>query len=226
MSRLPREIATTIILALFNKGEMTMTQLQRETGFSTITVLNHVEKLMTADLLEERREKELPKRRFLRLSEEGSRVASMLNLSTQSKAGPMELVELGVRAGGMMGYRKAATLLRQQNTTRDYAMAEFLISDLELLAEHLALVSKSLPTQMADEMGSLNNIVGMLNAKAIECRRHLEKNDIRKSAEAVAATWKELAKSYAELERVSVKLRGRKLEDLSRMVDFVIQKRS
>ena len=125
MSRLPREIASSILLTIFKNGEMTMTQIQKETGLSTITVLNYVEKLMIADLLEERRQKELPRRRLIKLSGGGSRAATLLNLISQSGAGSRELLELGVRAGEMRAYRKAATLLKQQNVTRDYALRSF-----------------------------------------------------------------------------------------------------
>jgi hypothetical protein len=224
MSRLPREITTTLLLAIFNKGEVTMTQLQKETGFSTITVLNHIEELMTADLLEERRERELPKRRYLKLSKEGLRIASMLNLITSSMLDSKGFIDLGAKVGRMAAYREAATLLRQQNVTRDYAIAEFLVSDLELLTESLTIISNVLPPELRMGTEILKEMRVKLDTKAAEARKYLQNNDIRRSAETVAAAWKEYRGNPEGIERLSKNLKERKLEDLSKIIEFVVPK--
>jgi DNA-binding MarR family transcriptional regulator len=224
MSRLPREITTTLLLAIFSREEVTMTQLQKETGFSTITVLNHVEELMTADLLEERRETELPKRRFLRLSKEGLRVASMLNLLTNSMLDSRVFIDLGAKAGRMAAYREAATLLRQQNITRDYAIAEFLVRDLELLAESLTMVSNCLPRELGVHGEALKGMRGKLDASVTEARKCLQKNDIKRSAETVASAWKEYGRNSEGMERLSKDLKERKLDELSKIIEFIAPK--
>lgn len=221
MGNLPKEKKTTMLLTLLEKGELTMTQLQEETGFSTITVLNLVEELMTADLLEERREKELPKRRFVRLSEEGLRCASLLNIITRTTLDTKGLIDLGVKAGRMVGYREAAILLRQQTVTRDYSIAEFLLRDLESLAESLGIVTDSLPPEMSARGVVLEGMKRKVEVRVAEARKLLQKNDIRQSAESVAAAWKEVGADSGEIEKLLKELKERKLDDLSKIVEFI-----
>jgi hypothetical protein len=221
VSRLPREITTTLLLTIFGKGEVTMTQLQKETGFSTITVLNHVEEMMTANLLEERREKELPKRRFLRLSKEGLRVASMLNILTNTMFDSKTLIDLGARAGRMAAYREAISSLRPQNVTRDFAIAELLVKDLETLIDSLAIVTIALPTERGTDRENLNRMGDNLSARANEATKYLQKNDIRHAAETVSLAWKEYGSAADKIETLLTKLRERKLDELTKIIEFI-----
>jgi DNA-binding MarR family transcriptional regulator len=219
---LPREITTTILLAVLGKGEITMTQLQKETGFSTITVLNHVEGLVTADLLEERRETTLPKRRFVRLSKEGMRIATTLNLLANSLIDPKTLIDLGAKAGRMGAYREAVTILRPQNVTRDYAIAELLVKDLETLVESIATVQNALPSEFAK--GTLNAVRDKLNAQTVEARKYLQQKDIRRSAETVGQAWKEYDRAGKNMEDFLACLRDKKLEELAKVIEFIAPK--
>jgi len=221
MSRLPREITTTLLLTIFCKGEVTMTQLQKETGFSTITVLNHVEGLMTANLLEERRERELPKRRFLKLSKEGLRVASMLNLMTNTVLDAKMLIDLGVKAGRMVAYREVMSSLRPQNVTRDYAIAELLVKDLETLIDSLVIVAMALPPELATEGNELNRIREKLSTKANEAKKSLQRNDIRQSAEIITLVWRDYRAVADKMEGLIVKLKDRKLDELIKIIEFI-----
>jgi DNA-binding MarR family transcriptional regulator len=221
MSRLPKEITTTLLLTIFSRGEVTMTQLQKETGFSTITVLNHVEELMTADLVEERRETELPKRRFLRLSKQGLKVASTLNLLTVANLDSRVLIDLGAKAGRMAAYREAATLLRQQNVTRDSATAEFLVRDLELLVEALIMVADALPSDLEADRKTLKSIKGKLEPRAIEARGYLQKNDLRRCGETVASAWKEYGMNREGIGQLLKELKAKKLDELSKITEFI-----
>jgi len=198
-----------------------MTQLQKETGFSTITVLNHVEGLLTANLLEERRETMLPKRRFLTLSKEGVRIVSMLNLLANSTLDSKTLIDLGAKVGRMVAYREAMSLLRPQNVTRDYAIAEFLIKDQEILIESLAIVLRVLPPELVTTGEALNRMREKIETKVNEARKHLQKNDIRRSAETVALAWKEYGSCAKEMEGLLGTLRERKLDELSKIIEFI-----
>jgi DNA-binding MarR family transcriptional regulator len=221
MVSLPKEITTTILLTVFERGEVTMTQLQKETGFSTITVLNHVEALLAANLLEERREKALPKRRFLNLSKEGVRVATTLNMIINSMIDPRMLIDLGAKAGRMGAYREAVNMLRPSNITRDYAIAELLLKDLETLIESIATVIKALPSEFAGKKEALNGIVEKINVQAIDARKYLEKRDVRRSAETVALAWREYGKESRDLEELLGSLRGMKLDELVKIIEFI-----
>ncbi len=198
-----------------------MTQLQKETGFSTITVLNHVEGLMTANLLEERRERELPKRRFLKLSKEGLRVASMLNLMTNTVLDAKMLIDLGVKAGRMVAYREVMSSLRPQNVTRDYAIAELLVKDLETLIDSLVIVAMALPPELATEGNELNRIREKLSTKANEAKKSLQRNDIRQSAEIITLVWRDYRAVADKMEGLIVKLKDRKLDELIKIIEFI-----
>jgi len=198
-----------------------MTQLQKETGFSTITVLNHVEELLTADLLEEKRETELPKRRFLKLSKEGLRVASTLNLLTTSNMDSKTLVELGAKAGRMAAYREAAGLLRQQNITRDSATAELLVRDLELLTETLASVADAISSDFEMERRIVMSIKEKNDRRAAEARAQLQKNDVRRCGETVALAWKEYGMGHEGMRQLLKGLKAKRLEELTKIIEFI-----
>ncbi len=219
--KLPKEITTTLLLTIFNMGEVTMTQLQKETGFSTITVLNHVEELITAELLEERRETELPKRRFLKLSKDGWKVASTLNLLTTSNADLKSLIDLGAKAGRMAAYREAATLLRQQNVTRDSATAELLVRDLELLSEGLVMIAEALPPSMSADEKALGEASEKLRQRSVEARGYLQKGELRRCGEVVTAAWKDYGTTREPMGLTSVNLKAKKLDELSKIIEFV-----
>jgi len=57
---LPKEVATTVLLVVYRAGGLTMSELQQNTKFSTITVQNHVNALISSGLLLEVREGTFP----------------------------------------------------------------------------------------------------------------------------------------------------------------------
>jgi len=218
---LPREITTTILLTVFRYGEITMTQLQKETGFSTITVLNHVEEMSTANLLEERRETSLPKRRFLHLSKEGEQIASALNLLANSSIDSKALMDLGAKAGRLGAYREVVNLLRPQNVTRDYAIAELLVKDLEMLVESLTTIEMALPPEFTEKKENFGLTLEKLSLHATEARKHLQKNDIRRSVETVGLAWREYGKAGSYMESLLFRLKEKKLDELVKIIEFL-----
>jgi DNA-binding MarR family transcriptional regulator len=226
MVRLPKEVSTTILLSIFRQGEITMTELQKDTGFSTITVLNHVESLMSGGLLEERREDVLPRRRILRLSQDGKNVAEFLNMAVNSPMDLKGLTELGAKVGRMAAYRDVVALLRPQIATRDYVTTELLVRDLELVAEVITIVSRALLQSKGPRGEALRRLGDTLGSLAQEARNQLKRNDITKSAEMVAQAWKEYGSHANEMYGIVEDLKGMKLESLTRIMEFMVPRQA
>ena len=93
----------------------------------------------------EEREGNFPKRRVIKVSGEGKRIASLLNLADSCPIGTSDLVDMGAKAGRIASYREGIGTLKNPNSTKDFALAELHLKELEALAGGLLLLGKSLP---------------------------------------------------------------------------------
>lgn len=224
MDRLPKEVATTILLTVYRSGKLTMSELYEKTKFSTITILNHVNALIKAGLLEEEREGSFPKRRVIKVSNEGGRVASLLNLADNFTMGTSELVEIGAKGGRMASYQESITTLSNVNVTRDFALAELHLKGLEALSGGLLLVGKGLPEELKEDAEVLRTWSAKLDEYYKEGRKLLAVNDIRGSAAVVSRALSEFGRSSALMKKVLEFMRDKRQEELARYVEFLSSK--
>ncbi|MBM5806041.1 MAG: winged helix-turn-helix transcriptional regulator [Candidatus Verstraetearchaeota archaeon] len=224
MARLPKEVPTTILLTVYRGGKLTMSELHERTRFSTITILNHVNGLIKAGLLEEEREGDFPKRRVIKVSGEGKRVASLLNLADSYATGISELVEMGAKAGRMASYRETIATLGNPNTTRDFALAELHIKELEALSGGLLLIGRGLPDEQKEDAEALKAWSAKLEGYYREGRRLLAANDVRGTAAAVSRALSEFGGSSALMKKVLDFVRERGQEELAKYVEFLSPK--
>jgi DNA-binding MarR family transcriptional regulator len=221
MERLPKEVSTTILLTVYRNGKLTMSELYEKTKFSTITILNHVNALMKAGILEEERESTFPKRRVIKVSNEGKRVASLLNLADGFTFGTSELVEMGAKAGRMASYRESIATLSNANVTRDFALAELHLKGLKTLSEGLLLVDKGLPEELKEEGKALRTWSTKLEGYCKEGERLLAVNDIRGSAEVVSRALSDFSGGSALMKKVLDFMREKRQEELTRYIEFL-----
>jgi len=224
MARLPKEVPTTILLTVYRGGKLTMSELHERTRFSTITILNHVNGLIKAGLLEEEREGDFPKRRVIKVSGEGKRVASLLNLADSYATGISELVEMGAKAGRMASYRETIATLGNPNTTRDFALAELHLKELEALSGGLLLVGRGLPDEQKEDAEALKVWSAKIEEHYREGKRLLAANDVRGSAAVMSRAHTEFSDSSALMKKVLDFMRGRGQEELAKYVEFLSPK--
>lgn len=224
MNNLPKEVATTILLTIYRNGKLTMSALYDKTKFSTITILNHVNALKKAGLLEDEREGNFPKRRVIKTSNEGERLASLLNLADDFAIGASELVEIGAKAGRMASYRETIATLGNPNTTRDFALAELHIKELEALSEGLLLLGKSLSAEQNDDAEALKTLSIKIEGYYKEGKRLLNIHDIRGSAAIVSKTLIEFGSNSVLMKKILDSMRIRRQEELVKYVEFLSPK--
>lgn len=224
MNKLPKEVATTILLTIYRNGKLTMSALYDKTKFSTITLLNHVNALIKAGLLEEEREGNFPKRRVIKISSEGERVASLLNLADNFAIGASELVEIGAKAGRIASYRESIATLGNPNTTRDFMLAELHIKELEALSEGLLLLGKSLSAEQNDDAEALNTWSTKIEGYYKEGKRLLITHDIRGSAVILSRALIEFSGNSALMKKILDSMRVRRQEELVKYVEFLSPK--
>jgi len=226
MGKLPKEVPTTILLTVYRSGRLTMSELYERTRFSTITILNHVNGLIKAGLLEEEREGNFPKRRVIKVSGEGKRVASLLNLADSFATGASELVEMGAKAGRMASYRETISTLGNPNTTRDFALAELHLKELEALSGGLSLLGNGLPAELKGEAEELKTWSDKLKERYNEGQKLLAVNDIRGSAAIVSGVLSEFSGSSALMKKVLDFMREKRQEELAKYVEFLSPKQT
>jgi len=224
MDKLPKEVSTTILLTVYRNGKLTMSELYEKTKFSTITILNHVNALIKAGLLEEEREGTFPKRRVIKVSNEGRRVASLLNLADSFTVGTIELVEMGAKAGRMASYRESIATLSNANVTRDFALAELHLKELESLSGGLLLIGKGLPEELKEDAEALRTWNTKLDGYCREGQKLLAMKDIRGSAAVVSKALSEFSGSSVLMKKVLDFLRERRQEEFARYVEFLSPK--
>ena len=224
MDKLPKEVSTTVLLTVYRNGKLTMSELYEKTKFSTITILKHVNALIKAGLLKEEREGTFPKRRVIRVSKEGGRVASLLNLADSFAIGTSELIEMGAKAGRMASYRESVASLSNANVTRDFVLAELHLKGLEALSGGLLLVGKGLPEELKEDSEALRTWGAKLEGYYKEGKKLLAGNDIRGSAVVVSKALSEFGSSSALMKKILGFIIEKRQEELARYMQFLIPK--
>jgi len=224
VDRVPKEVATTIILTVYRAGKLTMSELYEKTKFSTITILNHVNALVKAGLLEEEREGVFPKRRLINASKEGLRVAALLNLADGSALGTFELIDMGAKAGRIASYQEMLTSLRNPNATRDYLTAELYIKRVGSLAAGLSAVTKGFPENMKEKAELLKTWVTKLETHYAEGMKYLSSNDVGKCVNEVTKALAEFNGAVDLMKEIAKSLKEQKYDEIANYVEFLSPK--
>jgi len=78
ISVIERTDATTILMLLFERGPLTVTSIMEEGGINRTTFYATLSVLLKAGLVVEDREEVFPRRRIIKLTERGRKVAELL----------------------------------------------------------------------------------------------------------------------------------------------------
>jgi DNA-binding MarR family transcriptional regulator len=224
VEKLPKEVATTVLLAVYRAGRMTMSEIQQKTKFSTITVLNHVNALITAGLLVEEREGVFPKRRLIKTTMAGMRVASLLNVADKGQFSTAELIDMGAKAGRMAAYQEALASMRKVNVAKEYLIAELLLKGIAALSAGLAAVAKGLPEDMADKREAVQMWGSKLEGHYNEGLKRLSMNDYSGVVGGVSRALNEFNSASETLKSVGSRLKELKMEELANYVEFLCPK--
>jgi DNA-binding MarR family transcriptional regulator len=224
MDKLPKEVTTTVLLAVYRAGNMTMSEIQQQTKFSTITVLNHVNALIKSELLVENRQNVFPKRRIIRATIEGARIASLLNVADRVSFSAPELIDIGAKAGRVAAYQEELAAMRKVNVTKDYLIAELLLKGIAGLSGGLAVLAKGLPADMVDKREAIQVWSTNLEGHYSEGMKRLGSSDYNGAVGQVSKALSEfngLADSFKPLVKIFKEL---KLDELANYVEFLSPK--
>jgi hypothetical protein len=198
-----------------------MTELYGRTKFSTITILNHVNSLTKAGLLEDEREIAFPRRRLLKVSKEGTRVAKLLNLADQSLFDPSDLIDMGARAGRIVSYQETISALKGTAATRERVIAEMLLKGIGALSSAISLVAKGLPAEMTDNSKTLSEWATKLEARYNEGQKRLSSNDVNGCVSMVSKALTEFNGAADLMAKVKNDLKERRMDELANYVEFL-----
>jgi DNA-binding MarR family transcriptional regulator len=224
MDKLPKEVATTVLLAVYRVGNMTMSEIQQQTKFSTITVLNHVNALIKSGLLVEERENVFPKRRIIKTTIEGTRIASLLNVADRVSFSAPELIDIGAKAGRVAAYQEELASMRKVNVTKDYLIAELLLKGVAGLSGGLAALAKGLPADIVDKREAVQAWSAKLEGHYSDGMKRLGANDYNGVVGQVSKALSEFngsAESFKPLVKIFKEL---KLDELANYVEFLSPK--
>ncbi len=224
--KVPKEVATTILLTVFKSGELTMTELHERTKFSTITVLNHVNALLDSGLIEEERVGNFPKKRVLRVSQEGKRIASLLNLADISGFGGADLIEIGAKAGRVAAYQEGITSIRKAGATKEWLVAEFFLKGIGGLAGGIALAAKGLPDALAVERDAMKEWSKRLEMHYAEGQKRLGAGDLNGGIAIVSKAVSEFGGASKVFGEAARKLKEMRLEELANYIEFLAPKQT
>ncbi|MEN3016558.1 MAG: hypothetical protein ABC585_05815 [Candidatus Methanosuratincola petrocarbonis] len=224
--KIPKEVSSTILITVYRSGELTMTELHEKTKFSTITVLNHVNALLAAGLLEEERVGNFPKKRVLKTSQEGKRIATLLNLADLSGHGSGDLIEMGAKAGRVAAYQEGISSLRRAKVTKDWLVAELFLKGIGGLAGGVAAAAKGLPDALSDEREGLKEWSKRLEAYYAEGQRRLGAEDLNGCVSLVSKAVAEFAGASKVFSDAVQKLKEMKLEELANYLEFLAPKQT
>ncbi|MGF3498295.1 MAG: MarR family transcriptional regulator [Candidatus Methanosuratincola sp.] len=224
--KIPKEVATTILLTVYRSGELTMTELHERTKFSTITVLNHVNALLAAGLLEEERTGNFPKKRVLRVSQEGKRAASLLNLADLSGHGSADLIEMGAKAGRVAAYQEGIASLRRAKATKEWLVAELFLKGIGGLAGGISAAAKGFPEALSAERDALKDWSKRLEAHHAEGQKRLAAEDLNGCIATVSKAVAEFAGASKVFSDAARKLKEMKLEELANYIEFLAPKQT
>lgn len=224
--QVPKGVAATILLTAYRAGKLTMSDLCERTRFSTITVLNHVNSLLAAGLLEEEREGTFPRRRLIKPSQEGARMAALLNLAELTKYGGGDLIEMGAKAGRIAAYQEGLTSLRRGVATKEWLAAELLLNGIGTLASSLAQVEKGLPEALGKEREAFREWSKRLEAYFLEGQRRLNAKDLHGCIALVSKAASEFSGAAQVFIEAARKLKEMRLEELANFIEFVTPKQT
>ena len=224
LARVPKEVATTILLAVNCAGKLTMSELYEKTKFSTITILNHVNALIKSGLLEEEREGTFPKKRLIKVSKEGGRVAMMLNLADQSTFSTQDLIDMGAKAGRIASYQEMLGSLRNPGATREYLIAELLLKNVGTRFSGLELVAKGLPESMADKADELKSWSEKLKAYYNDGQKRFSLNDVNGCASVASRALVEFNGATDVMRDMVKQLKEQRYYELANYLEFISPK--
>jgi DNA-binding MarR family transcriptional regulator len=224
MDRLPKEVATTVLLAVYRSGNMTMSKIQQQTKFSTITVLNHVNALIKSGLLVEERENVFPKRRVIKTTIEGTRIAGLLNVADRVSFSSPELIDIGAKAGRIAAYQEGLASVKKVNVSKEYLMAELLLRGVSALSGGLEAVAKGLPAEMVESKSQIQAWSDKLEGHYSEGLKRLGANDCNGCLGVVSKALTEFNSSSETLKATARALKELKLEEIANYVEFLSPK--
>lgn len=221
VEKLPKEVTTTVLLAVHRAGRMTMSEIQQKTKFSTITVLNHVNALVAAGLLAEEKEGVFPKRRVIKATAEGTRVASLLNMADRGSFSATELIDIGAKAGRIAAYQEELASVRKINVAKEFLIAELLLKGIATLSGGLAAVAKGLPGDAGDKREAMQTWSTKLERHYNDGLKWLNANDYNRTVGEVSKALNEFNGSSDTFKSVVKMLEELKLEEFANYVEFL-----
>lgn len=221
MDKMPKEVPSAILLAVYRAEKLTMTELYAKTKFSTITILNHVNGLIKAGILEEEREGTFPKRRLIKVSKEGIRIASLLNLADASGFMISDIIEMGAKAGRMSAYQEALGSLRVASATRETLMAEILLKGTSAMAASLATLAKGLPPDLGKKTEEVRAWGVRFEGKYAEGQKRLAMGDANGSIAIATKALVEYSNAAPLMKDLIKDLKERRFEDLIVIAEFL-----
>jgi DNA-binding MarR family transcriptional regulator len=221
MEKLPKEVSTTILLLVHRREKLTMSEICERTKFSTITVLKHVNALMGANLLKEEREKNFPRRRLIKATDEGNRIAALLNLSDASSFSSSELIEMGAKAGRISSYQEMLSSLKKTNVTKDFLTAELLLKGIGSMAEGLGMVSKGFPENLKDGKEAVKSVSEKLASHYVVGQTRLKANDINGCVGEVTKALSELIEATKILRGAVTSLKDSRFDEIANYLEFL-----
>ncbi len=224
MEKMPKEVPTTILMAVYRGKKLTMSELFEKTKFSTITILNHVNALIKAGILEEEREGGFPKRRRIKVSKEGARIAALLNVAETSGYAVGDIIEMGSRAGRISAYQESYASLRAGGATRELLMAEQLLKGIATLSSSLSILARGMPDDIKGRADEVKGWASKLEARYQEGQKRFSAGDANGSMTEVARGLSEFNGASQLLREVSNALREKGLDEMVTFVEFLIPK--
>jgi len=148
----------------------------------------------------------------------------LLSLADSCPIGTSDLVDMGAKAGRMASYREGIGTLKNPNSTKDFALAELHLKELEALAGGLLLLGKSLPEEMKEDAEALKVWSAKIEEHYREGKRLLAANDVRGSAAVMSRAHTEFVGSSALMKKVLDFMREKRQEELAKYVEFLSPK--
>lgn len=224
MDKMPKEVPSTILMVVYRSKKLTMSELYEKTKFSTITILNHVNALIKAGILEEEREGGFPKRRLIKVSREGARIASLLNVAETSGYAVSDIIEMGSRAGRISAYQESYAALRAVGATRELLMAEQLLKGIATLSSSLSILARGMPEDIAGKAEEVRGWASRLEARYQEGQKRFSAGDANGCMSEVARALSEFNGAAQLLKDVADAIREGGMEELVTFVEFLIPK--
>ncbi|MEM2145940.1 MAG: hypothetical protein QW279_11300, partial [Candidatus Jordarchaeaceae archaeon] len=162
----------------------------------------------------------------LRVSQDGKRVASLLNLADLSGYGSVDLIEMGAKAGRVAAYQEGIASLRRTKVTKDSLVAELFLKGIGGLAGGIAAAAKGLPEALAAEHDALKEWSKKLESYYAEGQRRLSSEDMNGCIAVVSKAIAEFAGASKVFDETAKKLKEMRLEELANYIEFLAPKQT